>query len=68
MFLFLLTWKGWETYPACKVINLEPKKEDVYEENENIYKNKLGLSEDDLRAMEVVQINAEHPKNGQQEY
>jgi DMSO/TMAO reductase YedYZ molybdopterin-dependent catalytic subunit len=28
----------------------------------------LGLSEDDLRAMEVVQITAEHPKSGQQDY
>ena len=28
----------------------------------------LGLSEDDLRAMEVVQITAEHPKTGQQDY
>jgi DMSO/TMAO reductase YedYZ molybdopterin-dependent catalytic subunit len=28
----------------------------------------LALTEDDLRAMEVVQITAEHPKSGQQEY
>jgi DMSO/TMAO reductase YedYZ molybdopterin-dependent catalytic subunit len=28
----------------------------------------LGLTEEDLRAMEVVQITAEHPKSGQQEY
>jgi DMSO/TMAO reductase YedYZ molybdopterin-dependent catalytic subunit len=28
----------------------------------------LGLSEEDLRAMEVAQITAEHPKSGQAEY